>query len=73
MESLKPTQKADILKSLNRIKEDIQNLQNNPDLKDGDLLFFYDELRRKAEFGYNFVKCADLLSRMESGEIINII
>lgn len=72
MKILSSKQKHDILNSLNKIKEEIEKLQSTTMLTDGELMFFYEELKSKADFGYNFIKCADMCERMQSGENIEI-
>lgn len=66
MSIITSNQRHQILNSLNEIKKEISRLQATAILTDYELELFYEELLRKAEFGYNFLKCARMVYNMQN-------
>lgn len=72
MAYLTPKQRDDIKNSLLTIKGEIETLFNETMVTDYQLLYFYEELKRKSEFGYTFIKCAQMCDDMQNGREIKL-
>ncbi len=58
-------QRLDIRQQFCEIRKDIFEIENKIDAKDDDILYFYEKLKIKIDFAYDFVKSAKMYNEME--------